>query len=107
MPRLATTTGDASLEGHGAIRRIRHRKQNGRYGDDERQAEDAAEDDPPYVPSAHLAVAKFKLKCYRLCASFSSSPTIASPISLVLTILQPSDLMSAVRSPLARAAAIA
>ena len=40
-------------------------------------------------------------------ASFSSSAMIASPISLVPTSLLPADLMSAVRRPLASAAAIA
>ena len=40
-------------------------------------------------------------------ASFFISPTITSPISAVVTILAPSDLMSAVRSPCASAAAIA
>ena len=40
-------------------------------------------------------------------ASVSISAMIAAPISDVLTILAPSDLMSAVRSPLASVAAIA
>src|SRR5262249_51547187 len=39
--------------------------------------------------------------------SFSISPTTASPICAVVTTLAPSDLMSAVRSPCASAAAIA
>ena len=39
--------------------------------------------------------------------SRSSSPTIAAPISEVLTSFAPSDLMSAVRRPLASTAAIA
>ena len=43
----------------------------------------------------------------RQCASRSISLRIASPISRVPTSLQPSDLMSAVRSPLASVAAIA
>jgi hypothetical protein len=40
-------------------------------------------------------------------ASVASSSITASPICDVLTILAPSDLMSAVRSPLAKVAAIA
>src|SRR6516162_3768814 len=40
-------------------------------------------------------------------ASFSNSPTMASPILDVETTLQPSDLMSAVRKPLASVAAMA
>jgi len=44
---------------------------------------------------------------WRYAASRSSSPTTALPISSVLTTLAPSDLLSAVRRPLASAAAIA
>ena len=40
-------------------------------------------------------------------ASFSISPMTASPICVVLTTSAPADLMSAVRRPLASAAAIA
>jgi hypothetical protein len=40
-------------------------------------------------------------------ASFSNSPMIASPISRVVTSLQPSDLMSAVRRPLSSVAMMA
>ena len=43
----------------------------------------------------------------RHAASFSISPMTASPICAVVTILAPSDLMSAVRRPCASAAAIA
>jgi len=45
--------------------------------------------------------------CKGQAASAAISPRIALPISDVLTIFAPSDLMSAVRSPLASVAAIA
>src|SRR4029077_8462381 len=107
MPSLDTAAGNAGFEASGAIRHVRHRQHDRRYGKEHRYPDHAAEDEHPFVPTVHPPVAKSKVKYYRLCTSFSSSPMIASPISLVLTILQPSHLMSAVRKPLASAAAIA